>query len=154
VANVRFEVADPYQLPFPDHSFDAAFAHAVLTHLREPVRALVEMRRTLRPGGIVGVSDWDFGAFLVSPVTPTFAHRPVTSAGRRYRVSGAALLDHDAWNDRFIVPFVEMVGRVPLRSSALPPRLEAPDARGVSLNHPPDLYGERHLWVLDSSGSC
>ena len=42
VANVRFEVADAYQLPFPGHSFDAAFAHGVLMHLREPVRALVE----------------------------------------------------------------------------------------------------------------
>jgi len=43
VSNVRFEVADAYRLPFPDHSFDAAFAHALLNHLREPVRALVEM---------------------------------------------------------------------------------------------------------------
>ena len=70
VANVRFEVADAYQLPFPGHSFDAAFAHGVLMHLREPVRALVEMRRMLRPGGIVGVRDLDYGASLFSPVTP------------------------------------------------------------------------------------
>lgn len=50
--NARFEVADVYRLPFPDGSFDAAFAHVVLMHLREPVRALAEMRRVLRPGGI------------------------------------------------------------------------------------------------------
>jgi ubiquinone/menaquinone biosynthesis C-methylase UbiE len=60
VMNVRFEVADVYRLPFPDGSFDALFAHAVLMHLREPARALVEVRRVLRPGGIVGVRDSDF----------------------------------------------------------------------------------------------
>src|SRR5262249_34936469 len=30
VTNVRFEVADLYRLPFPDGSFDAAFAHTVI----------------------------------------------------------------------------------------------------------------------------
>ncbi len=40
VTNVRFEVISIYELPFPDGSFDAAFANTVLMHLREPVRAL------------------------------------------------------------------------------------------------------------------
>jgi SAM-dependent methyltransferase len=70
VMNVRFEVADVYRLPFPDGSFDAAFAHAVLMHLREPVRALAEVRRVLRPGGIAGVRDPDWGARLHAPATP------------------------------------------------------------------------------------
>src|SRR4029453_19077494 len=70
VMNVRFEVADVYRLPFPDGSFDAVFAHAVLMHLREPVRALVEMRRVLRPGGFAGVRDTDWGGRIHSPKTP------------------------------------------------------------------------------------
>jgi len=69
VMNVRFEVADVYRLPFPDGSFDAVFAHAVLMHLREPVRALVEVRRVLRPGGIVGVRDSDWGGRIHAPAT-------------------------------------------------------------------------------------
>jgi SAM-dependent methyltransferase len=69
-ANVRFEVGSAYALPYPDGSFDAAFAHIVLMHLREPVRALAEIRRVLRPGGVVGVRDVDFGAQLVFPLTP------------------------------------------------------------------------------------
>jgi SAM-dependent methyltransferase len=69
VANVRFETGSAYALPFPDASFDAAFAHVILMHLREPARALVEMRRVLRPGGVVGVRDPDFGAVLVYPRT-------------------------------------------------------------------------------------
>jgi SAM-dependent methyltransferase len=70
IANVRFDVADVYRLPFPADSFNAALAHGVLMHLREPVRALVEIRRVLRPDGVVGVRDLDYGASLLSPVTP------------------------------------------------------------------------------------
>jgi SAM-dependent methyltransferase len=70
IANVRFEVGSAYDLPFPDASFDAAFAHIVLMHLREPARALAEMRRVLRPGGLVGVRDVDLGARLIYPLTP------------------------------------------------------------------------------------
>jgi SAM-dependent methyltransferase len=79
VTNARFEVADIYRLPFPDSSFDAVFAHAVLMHVRQPVRALhvrqpvralKELRRVLRPGGLVGVRDSDWGAELFAPEMP------------------------------------------------------------------------------------
>jgi len=70
VVNARFEVADVYQLPFPDGSFDAAFANTVLMHLREPVRALVEIRRVLHASGIAGVRDCDWGGRIHVPATP------------------------------------------------------------------------------------
>jgi SAM-dependent methyltransferase len=70
VWNARFEVANIYELPFPDGSFDAAFANQVLSHLREPVRALREVRRVLGPDGIVGVRDLDFATRFVAPTTP------------------------------------------------------------------------------------
>ncbi|MDI6824228.1 MAG: methyltransferase domain-containing protein [Bacillota bacterium] len=53
-ANVEFRVGNIYELSFPDASFDAAFAHNVLERLSDPLRALREMRRVLRPGGVVG----------------------------------------------------------------------------------------------------
>lgn len=56
-ANVGFQVADIYDLPFRDESFDAAFENTVLMHLREPERALREIRRILKPGGVIGVRD-------------------------------------------------------------------------------------------------
>ena len=70
VKNVRFEVADVYLLPFSDGSVDAVFAHVVLMHQREPVGALQEMRRVLRPGGVVGVRDTDWGGRIHAPMTP------------------------------------------------------------------------------------
>jgi SAM-dependent methyltransferase len=67
LANVRFEVGSVYELPFPEASFDVAYAHTVIQHVREPVRALREMRRVLKPGGVVGVRDEDWGTFLWEP---------------------------------------------------------------------------------------
>jgi SAM-dependent methyltransferase len=57
ISNVTFEVGDVYRLPYPDASFDAAFASALLQHLDAPVDALKEMRRVLKPGGFVGIAD-------------------------------------------------------------------------------------------------
>ena len=70
VANVRFQTADVQELPFADASFDAVFAHAVLQHVREPVRALVEMHRVLKPGGVVGLRDDDRGSVVIAPHAP------------------------------------------------------------------------------------
>jgi ubiquinone/menaquinone biosynthesis C-methylase UbiE len=57
IANVTFQTASVYQLPYPDGSFDAAFACAVLQHLAAPLAALKEMRRVLKPGGVIGLVD-------------------------------------------------------------------------------------------------
>jgi ubiquinone/menaquinone biosynthesis C-methylase UbiE len=70
LTNIRFEVADVYELPFPDASFDAAFAHVILMHLSDPVRALKEIRRVLRPGGVIGMRDPDLGTFIREPSSP------------------------------------------------------------------------------------
>ncbi len=77
VSNVRFEVASAYTLPFPDDSFDAVFAHTLLLHLGEPLRALGEMKRVLKSGGVVGIADPDHGAMLREPHVPLVdeAHR-------------------------------------------------------------------------------
>src|SRR5918999_678613 len=40
-------------LPFEDHSFDAAFATLVFCSVESPLRAFAEIRRVVRPGGTV-----------------------------------------------------------------------------------------------------
>jgi SAM-dependent methyltransferase len=57
VRNARFRVGDPVSLPVPDASVDIVHAHQVLQHLADPVAALREMRRILRPGGILAARD-------------------------------------------------------------------------------------------------
>lgn len=70
VSNVQFEPANVYELPFSDASFDAAFVHCVLQHLKNPLNALREIYRILKPGGIIGVRDDDRGALLIAPPCP------------------------------------------------------------------------------------
>jgi len=70
VHNVRFETADIYQLPFDDDSFDAVFVSAVLGNLREPIRGLREACRVLKPGGVIGVKEFDHGGDLLYPPDP------------------------------------------------------------------------------------
>src|SRR5262249_44921952 len=57
LANVQFQVGSIYELPFPDSSLDAAFAHTVFMHLDKPAVAAGEVRRVLKPGGVFGASE-------------------------------------------------------------------------------------------------
>jgi SAM-dependent methyltransferase len=68
--NIDFVVADVHSLDFPDDTFDVVHAHQVLQHVADPVRALREMRRVCRPGGVVAVRDSDYAAFTWFPSVP------------------------------------------------------------------------------------
>ncbi|MFB7466017.1 methyltransferase domain-containing protein [Streptomyces sp. NPDC056224] len=70
VGGVEFATADVRALDFPDGSFDVVHAHQVLQHVGDPVRALREMRRVCRPGGIVAARDADYAAMTWYPATP------------------------------------------------------------------------------------
>jgi ubiquinone/menaquinone biosynthesis C-methylase UbiE len=79
VSNVTFQAANVYQLPCPDAAFDAAFACAVLQHLAAPLAALTEMRRVLKPGGVLGIMDGS------SPITFRYPTHPLLEAWDRLR---------------------------------------------------------------------
>jgi SAM-dependent methyltransferase len=48
--------ADATQLPFPDEWFDAVLLSEVLEHVPDDAAALAEIRRVLRPGGVLAIS--------------------------------------------------------------------------------------------------
>ena len=56
--NARFERSDAEALPFADASFDAAVCGLGLMYVSDPVKALSEMRRVLRPGGRAAAAVW------------------------------------------------------------------------------------------------
>lgn len=68
-ARTRFEVADVYALPYADGAFDVVHAHQVLQHLTDPVAALREMARVVRPGGLIAARDADYSAMSWYPVS-------------------------------------------------------------------------------------
>jgi SAM-dependent methyltransferase len=64
---VEFAVGDVNHLAFDEASWDIVHAHQLLQHLADPVAALKEMRRVVRPGGIVAARDSDYATFTWHP---------------------------------------------------------------------------------------
>jgi SAM-dependent methyltransferase len=56
---IIFQIGDAQALPFPAMTFDAAVAGLVLHFVPDPARAVAEMKRVLRPGGIAAAYVWD-----------------------------------------------------------------------------------------------
>ncbi|PBB30425.1 class I SAM-dependent methyltransferase [Mesorhizobium sp. M1A.F.Ca.IN.020.06.1.1] len=56
---ITIEQADATALPFEDNAFDRALALLVLHFVPETGKAVAEMRRVTRPGGVVAAVVWD-----------------------------------------------------------------------------------------------
>jgi ubiquinone/menaquinone biosynthesis C-methylase UbiE len=57
--SVDVRQAGAENLPWPDASFDAALAQLVVTFMSDAPAGVAEMRRVVRPGGVVAVCMWD-----------------------------------------------------------------------------------------------
>ena len=57
--NIEYHEADGAHLPFADASLDAVFANMYLHHTSDPLAAIQEMVRVLRPGGRLVITDMD-----------------------------------------------------------------------------------------------
>ena len=69
---IEFEQGDVQDLRFPDASFDRCRSERTFMLVDDPVRALEEMVRVLRPGGRVVIFDFDWDTIFVdSPYKST-----------------------------------------------------------------------------------
>jgi len=68
--NVSFEIADVFDLPFAEQSFDHVFVCFLLEHVPEPERALGHLRRVLNEGGSITAIEGDHGSWYCHPSTP------------------------------------------------------------------------------------
>ncbi len=78
-----FEVGDAQSLPVDAASFDVAVAGLVLNFVPQPPRAVAEMARVVRPGGVVAAYVWDYAGKMEL---------------MRYFWDAAAALDRAAFN--------------------------------------------------------
>lgn len=67
LSNVTLEVADIFDLPYADESFDHLFVCFLLEHLEEPAKALVKLKRVLKTGGSITVIEGDHGSCYFHP---------------------------------------------------------------------------------------
>jgi ubiquinone/menaquinone biosynthesis C-methylase UbiE len=74
---IDFEIkkADVLELPFADNSFDAVTCQTVLIHIENPVDALREMKRVLKPNGILFCAEPNnlMGSVLKDSITADFS---------------------------------------------------------------------------------
>ena len=94
LADVAFVKADAYRLPFREGEFDVAWCARSLITLDDPVAALREMRRVVRPGGLVAVlEDDEFHRVVVNgPVALELdVHKAVAEAAKERYGSRAGL---------------------------------------------------------------
>lgn len=68
--NISFQTANVYELPFPDGNFDVVHASQVIAHLDSPVRALKEMLRVTKPGGVVSDKEGVLRTWICYPDLP------------------------------------------------------------------------------------
>ena len=61
---------DATAMEFQAHSFDGAFLCWILEHVPDPIRVLAEVRRVLRPGSIVYITEVMNSSFFLDPYSP------------------------------------------------------------------------------------
>jgi ubiquinone/menaquinone biosynthesis C-methylase UbiE len=82
IENIEARVADVYDMPFDDETFDVITMIAVIGEIPQPDRALAECRRVLKQDGILAISE-----IMVDPDSkrPSTLRREVEASGFHYK---------------------------------------------------------------------
>ena len=88
--NLSFQVGNILDLPFEDNTFDVVMSCAVTEHLSEPVKAMSELGRVAKQGGIVGITRTDWSASLFAPPCPA-AERFIELFEHGFTTQGATM---------------------------------------------------------------
>jgi ubiquinone/menaquinone biosynthesis C-methylase UbiE len=105
LATAQFAIADATALPDADASFDIAVMALVLFFLPEPARGVAEMRRVVRPGGLVLAYAWDIpgGGFPIAAVHDTMREMGLTPALPPSAAVAAQSATHALWQDAGLI---------------------------------------------------
>ncbi len=155
-----FVVGSATDMPFPDDSFDAAWTVWVLEHIPTPERALEEMRRVVKPGGVIFLAPawscppWLAGGFDVRPYSDFNVAGKLVKASIPLRRSAVFTFAHVLPVRLVRLAHYQVAGtRTALRFRRLEPNYEvywqADSDAAVSL----DRY-ESKLWFESRGDTC
>jgi ubiquinone/menaquinone biosynthesis C-methylase UbiE len=86
IKNINFIIADVHKLPFPDEYFDLVVCKDSFHQFSNPIKAIKEMYRVLKPGGIIYLQDLrrDVPFYLIKMILPpdTLAKKLIYSSAR------------------------------------------------------------------------
>ena len=104
---LHFSVQDMFHLPYADGSFDAIIVANALHIVPAPEKALAEMRRVLKDGGVL--------------IAPTFTHAGNTLRGKckAFFMKLAGFPLHSRWSSGDYLAFLRENGWVVRRSEVL-----------------------------------
>lgn len=99
---VEVRTGDAHALPFADASVDRARTDRVLQHLADPAQALAEIRRVLKPGGLVGLAEPDWDTLVIDD--------PDTDTSRAYTYYVSAHVVRNATIGRQLARLLDTAG--------------------------------------------
>jgi ubiquinone/menaquinone biosynthesis C-methylase UbiE len=73
VPNVQFELGNVYDFSISERKFDFIYCRFLFQHLREPEKALRNLKKTLKPGGIICIMDVDDSWLMLYPEPEVFS---------------------------------------------------------------------------------
>jgi ubiquinone/menaquinone biosynthesis C-methylase UbiE len=87
--NIRFDVGNVLQLPYPEATFDSVFGHTILMQFQDPLPVLAEVCRVVKPGGVVGFRE---------PACHGNLYAPPEGAYKQYFALFMRMLQHNGSN--------------------------------------------------------
>jgi SAM-dependent methyltransferase len=106
IGNVEFRVGDVYNLELPSNHFDACLCHSMLETLDRPLDGLREIRRVLRPGGVLGVACVEYGGLILTGPDIALLRRFYAVRERLWQLDGHA----DPYRGRELRGLLERTG--------------------------------------------
>ena len=106
-AKLHFSVQDMFRLPYADKSFDVVIVSNALHIVPQPEKALAEIRRVLKDGGLL--------------IAPTFTHAENSFSGkvRAFFMKLAGLPLHSRWTSEEYLRFLRQNGWTVRKSAVL-----------------------------------
>lgn len=102
VPALTFDVGDGQALPYDDQTFDGVVFATTLCHVPDPIAALAEARRVLRPLGSLLIYEGDYNTATVGLA----AHDPLQTCV----AAGVARMVNDPWIVRHLASMVRDAG--------------------------------------------